>query len=119
MVPDVVVEVLRRLLDEGRNGTLLPCSVDVWRREFKEMVRRIGAAPACVPYSCRVTFATVISHEVTPATLAQVMRNSIAVTDRFYILSEAERLRDEVNAAVSVLNSYATPQNSREERNSG
>lgn len=119
VVPDKVVEVLRRLLDEGRAGGLLPCSVDVWRREFREMVQRIGASPACVPYSCRVTFATVISHEVTPATLAQVMRNSIAVTDRFYILSETKRLRDEVNSAVTVLNSYATAENSRESSGTG
>lgn len=119
IVPDDVVEVLRRLLEGGRSEGVLPCSVDSWRREFREMVRRIGADPACVPYSCRVTYATVISHEVTPATLAQVMRNSIAVTDRYYVLSEVERLRGEVNAAVSVLNPYAMPQNLREGRESG
>lgn len=103
VLPDVIYSVVEELFARGKRGGLLPCSVDAWRKEFKQMVARIGAPSSAVPYSCRVTYATVISTQVSPTTLAQLMRNSIEVTDRYYVQSEVATLRNEVNSALKTI----------------
>ena len=103
VIPDVIYDVIENLFAHGKRGGLLSCSVDAWRKEFKQMVARIGAPASAVPYSCRVTYATVISSKVSPSTLAQLMRNSIEVTDRYYVQSEVSTLRNEVNSALKTI----------------
>lgn len=100
VVPDRIMPVLRSLLEHGKNGGIMPYKMDTYRERFKEMVKRIGADSRCTPYSCRHTFATLMSSEVTAPVLARLMRNNIEVTDRYYLHHDSDTLLQEVNDAL-------------------
>lgn len=101
LIPDRIVPLLRDLLDKGKNNGLLPYKMDTYRKEFKEMVSRIGADARCTPYSCRHTFATMLSAQVPAHILAKLMRNDIRVTQKYYLHEDNELLLNEVNRALS------------------
>lgn len=98
--PDKIAPVLRSLLEVGKNNGLLPYKMDTYRKEFKEMVKRIGADVRCTPYSCRHTFATMLSAQVPAHILAKLMRNDIRVTQKYYLHEDNEVLLNEVNRAL-------------------
>lgn len=98
--PERIKPVLRSLLEVGKNNGLLPYKMDTYRREFKEMVKRIGADSRCTPYSCRHTFATMLSAQVPAHILAKLMRNDIRVTQKYYLHEDNNLLLNEVNRAL-------------------
>ena len=100
-IPDALVPVVSDLFERGKNGGLLPYKLDTYRKEFKAMVERIGADPKCTPYSCRHTFATMLSTQVPAHILAKLMRNDIRVTQKYYLHEDNEILLNEVNRALS------------------
>ena len=100
LIPDRLVPVVRSLLENGKNGGLLPYKMDTYRKEFKRMVERIGADTRCTPYSCRHTFATMLSTQVPAHVLARLMRNDIRVTAKYYLHSDDEVMLNEVNRAI-------------------
>ena len=100
LIPDRIVPLLHDLLDKGKNNGLLPYKMDTYRKEFKEMVSRIGADARCTPYSCRHTFATMLSTQVPAHVLARLMRNDIRVTQKYYLHEQDEVLLNEVNRAL-------------------
>ena len=100
LIPDRIVPLLRDLLDKGKNNGLLPYKMDTYRKEFKEMVSRIGADARCTPYSCRHTYATMLSTQVPAHVLARLMRNDIRVTQKYYLHEQNEVLLNEVNRAL-------------------
>lgn len=99
-IPDRLIPVVRSLAGSGKNGKLLPYKLDTYRKEFKAMVVRIGADPRCTPYSCRHTFATMLSTQVPAHILAKLMRNDIRVTQKYYLHEDSETLLNEVNRAL-------------------
>ena len=99
--PDKLVPVLRSLIKHGKNNKILPYKMDTYRKEFKAMVDRIGADARCTPYSCRHTFATMLSAQVPAHILAKLMRNDIRVTQKYYLHEDNELLLNEVNRALS------------------
>ena len=100
LIPARLVPVVRSLLENGKNGGLLPYKMDTYRKEFKEMVKRIGADQRCTPYSCRHTFATLLSTQVPAHVLARLMRNDIRVTAKYYLHADDEVMLREVNKAL-------------------
>lgn len=102
LIPDRLVPVVRSLLENGKNGGLLPYKMDTYRREFKQMVARIGADARCTPYSCRHTFATMLSTQVPAHVLARLMRNDIRVTAKYYLHADDELMLQEVNKAIKM-----------------
>ena len=100
LIPDRLVPVVRSLLENGKNGGLLPYKMDTYRKEFKEMVKRIGADQRCTPYSCRHTFATLLAPQVPAHVLARLMRNDIRVTAKYYLHADDEVMLREVNKAL-------------------
>ena len=99
-IPDKLMPVVEALFQNGKNGSLLPYKMDTYRKEFKEMVSRIGADARCTPYSCRHTFATMLSTQVPAHVLARLMRNDIRVTQKYYLHEQDEVLLNEVNRAI-------------------
>ena len=99
-IPDKLMPVVEALFQNGKNGSLLPYQMDTYRKEFKEMVSRIGADARCTPYSCRHTFATMLSTQVPAHVLARLMRNDIRVTQKYYLHEQDEVLLNEVNRAL-------------------
>ena len=100
VVPDKLVPVIEELFKNGKNDGILPYKFDTYRKEFKEMVKRIGADPRCTPYSCRHTFATMLSTQVPAHVLARLMRNDIRVTQKYYLHEDNDVLLCEVNKAL-------------------
>lgn len=96
-VPNNLIPVVEDLFARGKADGLLPYKFDTYRKEFKEMVKRIGADPRCTPYSCRHTFATLLSTQVPAHVLAKLMRNDIRVTQKYYLHEDNEMLLSEVN----------------------
>ena len=101
ILPYKAIPLLKDMLERGKNGGLLPYKMDTYRKEFKAMVERIGADPKCTPYSCRHTFATMLSAQVPAHILAKLMRNDIRVTQKYYLHEDNELLLNEVNRALS------------------
>ena len=100
LIPDCIVPLLRDLLERGKNNGLLPYKMDTYRKAFKDMLYRIGADARCTPYSCRHTFATMLSTQVPAHVLARLMRNDIRVTQKYYLHEQDEVLLNEVNRAL-------------------
>ena len=100
LIPNRLVPVVEDLLTRGKNGSLLPYKMDTYRKEFKAMVERIGADPRCTPYSCRHTFATLLSTQVPAHVLARLMRNDIRVTAKYYLHADDGVMLREVNRAI-------------------
>ena len=100
LIPDRLVPVVEDLLERGKNDGLMPYKMDTYRKQFKEMVKRIGADERCTPYSCRHTYATLLSTQVPAHVLARLMRNDIRVTTKYYLHNDDEALLHEVNAAL-------------------
>lgn len=99
-IPDKLMPVVSDLFANGKNNGLLPYKMDTYRKDFKEMVSRIGADARCTPYSCRHTFATMLSTQVPAHVLARLMRNDIRVTQKYYLHEQNEVLLNEVNRAL-------------------
>ena len=99
-IPDRLMPVVSDLFAHGKNGSLLPYKMDTYRKEFKAMLYRIDADPRCTPYSCRHTFATMLSTQVPAHVLAKLMRNDIRVTQKYYLHESDEVLLNEVNRAL-------------------
>lgn len=99
-IPDTLMPVVSDLFERGKNNGLLPYKMDTYRKEFKEMVSRIGADARCTPYSCRHTFAMMLSAQVPAHILAKLMRNDIRVTQKYYLHEDNEVLLNEVNRAL-------------------
>ena len=99
-IPDRLMPVVEALFQNGKNGSLLPYKMDTYRKEFKAMLYRIDADPRCTPYSCRHTFATMLSTQVPAHVLAKLMRNDIRVTQKYYLHEQDEVLLNEVNRAL-------------------
>ena len=100
ILPDKAIPLLQDMLERGKNNGLLPYKMDTYRKEFKAMVERIGADARCTPYSCRHTFATMLSAQVPAHILAKLMRNDIRVTQKYYLHEDNEVLLNEVNKAL-------------------
>lgn len=100
VVPNRLMPVLRALITSGKRGGLLPYKMDTYRKDFKQMVERIGADPRCTPYSCRHTFATLLSTKIPAQVLAKLMRNDIRVTQKYYLHEDNNALLSEVNRAL-------------------
>ena len=101
LIPDRLMPVVRQLLQNGKNGGLMPYKLDTYRKAFKEMVARIGANPRCTPYSCRHTFATMLSTQVSAHVLARLMRNDIRVTAKYYLHNDDDSLLQFANEVFS------------------
>ena len=99
-IPDQLMPVVEDLFAKGKNDGLLPYKLDTYRKAFKEMVVRIEADARCTPYSCRHTFATMLSTQVPAHVLARLMRNDIRVTQMYYLHEDQELLLQEVNRAL-------------------
>ena len=100
LIPDRLAPVVEDLLERGKNDGLMPYKMDTYRKQFKEMVKRIGADERCTPYSCRHTYATLLSTQVPAHVLARLMRNDIRVTTKYYLHNDDEALLHEVNAVL-------------------
>lgn len=90
-IAKILIPVINDLLSEvGSNGLFYPYSEDVFYADFKELKKRIGANPKITPYSCRHTFATVLSErEISPETLKEAMRHTQYKTTERYIHKSA------------------------------
>lgn len=92
-IANAIIPVINDLLPRiGKTGRFYPKDEKTFYRDFNEMIKRIGANPKLTPYSCRHTFATVLTERnVDPDTLREAMRHTSFKTTKRYIHTSADQ----------------------------
>ena len=94
MLPDVILPVMKKLMEDGAQGKLVPQKKNRWYDEYHEFTNRVGIRDL-PPYSCRHTTATALSlgDKVAPALITKAMRQKRAsTTERYKHADEREVL---------------------------
>lgn len=92
IVPDIVMPVLKWLVEHADNGRFYTRSDKRYREDFKRCLARLGISTEHTPYDCRHTTATLLQNRLEPNALTEIMRHTDPKMTQHYKHRKTEEL---------------------------